>query len=78
MLSATLPLLGFWAYVRIGGDPPVTRENVQNDLRECLDEWFGDLAPTESRGDSQRHIAGDVEMDRDSVTDPAIGKASSN
>lgn len=30
-------------YFRIGGNPPATREDVQNDLRKCLDEWFGDF-----------------------------------
>ena len=26
---------------RIAGDPPATREDVQNDLRKYLDAWFG-------------------------------------
>jgi hypothetical protein len=37
-----------WGYFWVGGDPPATREDVQNDLRKCLDEWFGDDAPTDT------------------------------
>jgi hypothetical protein len=29
--------------LRVAGNPPATRKDVQNDLRKCLDEWFGDL-----------------------------------
>jgi hypothetical protein len=36
----------FSGYVRVGGDPPATREDVQNDLRKCLDEWAGDFTST--------------------------------
>ena len=28
---------------RVGGDLPATREDVQNDLPKCLDEWVGGL-----------------------------------
>jgi hypothetical protein len=31
-------------YFRMAGDPPATREDVQYDLRKCLDEWFVDYA----------------------------------
>jgi hypothetical protein len=44
VLSPTRTLHRFWGNFRVGGDPPATRENVQNDLRKCLDEWVGDLA----------------------------------
>jgi hypothetical protein len=33
----------FGDYFRVGGDPPATREGVQNDLQKCLDEWVGDF-----------------------------------
>jgi hypothetical protein len=36
-------LTPFWGNFLVGGNPPATREDVQNDLRKCLDEWFGDL-----------------------------------
>jgi len=35
--------------VRVGGDPPATREDVQNDLRKCLGERIGNLSLAESR-----------------------------
>jgi hypothetical protein len=33
-------------YFRVAGDPPATREDVQNDLRKYLDARFGDCAST--------------------------------
>jgi phospholipase C len=46
-----------------------------------LDEthgWYDLLVEVEADAHFQRHIAGHLETGRDSVTDPAIGKASSN
>jgi hypothetical protein len=48
-VSPNIPLLQNGAYFRIGGDPLATREDVQNDLRKCLDEWFGDNVHIENR-----------------------------
>jgi phospholipase C len=40
--------------------------------------WYDLLVEVEADAHFQRHIAGHLETGRDSVTDPAIGKASSN
>jgi phospholipase C len=40
--------------------------------------WYDLLVDVEADAHFQRHIAGHVETGRDSVTDPAIGKASSD
>jgi hypothetical protein len=42
------PFYGKVNYFRVGGDPPATREDVQNELRNCLDGWFGDLSLVEN------------------------------
>jgi hypothetical protein len=42
-LSPTRTLHRFWGNFRLGGDPPATREGVENDLQKCLDEWVGGL-----------------------------------